>query len=500
MDTSGVLVLGVGLLVGAVIGVLVARSRQLSSSGRVEVERAALTVERDAARAESERLAVEARGWSDRAQEADREVARLTTSLEMAERAGAERLADLQRAQEALTERFRLLSQEALDRTSERLLAMTDEKLRTAEKHAGAELEQRRQAVENLVKPIEVQLEQVRAQLHDVEKLRHGAYTELREQVRAMNQTSEQLRVETASLVTALRAPQVRGRWGEMQLRRVVESAGMVEHCDFVEQAHVSTDDGALRPDLVVRLAGGKQVVVDAKVAFSGYLEAVEARDDATRAARLRAHARHLREHIDGLAAKAYWDQFQPAPEFVVMFVPAEAFLNAALDEDPTLLEHAFERNVVLATPQTLIALLRTVAYTWRQEALAANARQVYQLGRELHGRLATMGGHLAKLGTEIGGAVKAYNNTVSSLESRVLVTARRLTELQVVEDDLASPAQVEVATRQVQAPELVASATEALVLLDIETDPRYGVEPEPDRADRADEAERRLRGSGSGA
>jgi DNA recombination protein RmuC len=267
-----------------------------------------------------------------------------------------------------------------------------------------------------------------------------------------------------------------------MQLERIVQSAGMVEHCDFTTQASVMTDDGVKRPDLVVRLAGGKNVVVDAKVAFSGYLEAMEARDDATRTARLRAHARHLRDHIDGLGKKSYWEQFQPTPEFVVMFVPAEVFLSAALEEDPTLFEHAFERNVVIATPQTLIAMLRTIAYTWRQEALAANAQQVYELGRELHGRLATMGTHLAKLGSGIDGAVKAYNQTISSLESRVLVTARRLTELKVVDETLVTPPQIESATRQLEAPELVASATDALVSLDpvvgqIEADPRYGVD-----------------------
>jgi DNA recombination protein RmuC len=349
--------------------------------------------------------------------------------------------------------------------------------------------------VESMVKPLSDSLEQVRVQLTEVEKTRVGAYTELREQVRAMNQTSDQLRVETAQLVTALRAPQARGRWGEMQLRRVIESAGMVEHCDFTEQASVTTVDGIKRPDLVVHLAGGKNVVVDAKVAFSGYLEAMEAKDDATRTARLKAHARHLREHIDGLGKKSYWEQFQPSPEFVVMFVPAEVFLSAALEEDPSLFEHAFDRDIVIATPQTLIAMLRTIAYTWRQEALAANAQQVYELGRELHGRIATMGNHLARLGSGIEGAVKAYNSTISSLESRVLVTARRLNELKVVDDELATPAQIETSTRQLEAPELLASATDALVVLDpprtdadrtdpvleaIVDDPRFGVDSEP--------------------
>ena len=488
MTVSSALLLLVGLLVGGLGGTLVAAALGRGHGAKVQGER-------DLARAEADRLAVERAQWNARAEQAEHDVTRLTAELAYAQQAGAERLADLQRAQAELTERFQLLSQEALERTSTRLLQLTDERLATAEKQTAAQLDQRRIAVETLVKPLSDSLEQVRVQLTEVEKTRLGAYTELREQVRAMNQTSDQLRVETAQLVTALRAPQARGRWGEMQLRRVIEAAGMVEHCDFTEQASVTTVDGVKRPDLVVRLAGGKNVVVDAKVAFSGYLEAMEARDDATRTARLKAHARHLREHIDGLGKKTYWEQFQPSPEFVVMFVPAEVFLSAALEEDPSLFEHAFERDVVIATPQTLIAMLRTIAYTWRQEALAANAQQVYELGRELHGRLATMGNHLAKLGTGIEGAVKAYNNTVSSLESRVLVTARRLNELKVVDDTLATPAQIEIATRQLEAPELVASATDALVMLGaprsdperpdplveaIGDDPRFGVDSEP--------------------
>jgi DNA recombination protein RmuC len=488
MTVSSALLLFFGLVVGGVGGTLVGAALGRGRGAKVQGER-------DLARAEADRLAGERAEWNARAEQAEHDVTRLTAELAYAQQAGAERLADLQRAQAELTERFQLLSQEALERTSTRLLQLTDERLATAEKQTAAQLDQRRIAVETLVKPLSDSLEQVRVQLTEVEKTRLGAYTELREQVRAMNQTSDQLRVETAQLVTALRAPQARGRWGEMQLRRVIEAAGMVEHCDFTEQASVTTVDGVKRPDLVVRLAGGKNVVVDAKVAFSGYLEAMEARDDATRTARLKAHARHLREHIDGLGKKTYWEQFQPSPEFVVMFVPAEVFLSAALEEDPSLFEHAFERDVVIATPQTLIAMLRTIAYTWRQEALAANAQQVYELGRELHGRLATMGNHLAKLGTGIEGAVKAYNNTVSSLESRVLVTARRLNELKVVDDRLATPAQIEIATRQLEAPELVASATDALVILGaprsesdrpdpvveaIVHDPRFGVDSEP--------------------
>ncbi|MEO8889503.1 MAG: DNA recombination protein RmuC [Jatrophihabitantaceae bacterium] len=285
----------------------------------------------------------------------------------------------------------------------------------------------------SLVAPLRDSLGRVQQQLEEVQRGRATSDTALREQVRAMSATSELLRTETTQLVTALRAPQVRGRWGEMQLERVVEAAGMTEHVDFTTQLSVTDGDGVTqRPDLVVHLTGGKQVVVDSKVAFAGYLEAMQATDEATRDKRLAAHARHLRAHIDALSAKAYWERFTPTPEFVVCFVPADAFLDAALREDASLLEHAFSRNVVLATPSTLVALLRTVAYTWRQESLAENAEQVHQLGRELYTRLATMGRHVDKLGKSLGTAVGAYNDTVGSLERRVFTQARRMHELGV--------------------------------------------------------------------
>jgi DNA recombination protein RmuC len=250
-----------------------------------------------------------------------------------------------------------------------------------------------------------------------------------------------------------------------MQLERAVEAAGMTEHIDYVTQETVSGPDGKLRPDMVVRLVGGKSVVVDSKVAFAGYLEAMEAKDEATRAARLKAHARHLRTHIDALANKSYYEYFSPSPEFVVCFVPADAFLDAAMREDPALLEHAFERNVVVATPSTLVALLRTVAYTWRQDALAANAAEVHKLGRELYQRLSTMGGHIDKLGRSLNSAVGSYNQTVSSLESRVLVTARKMTDLKVIEpgEAIEVPAQVTETARSTQAPELTEQRLVAL-------------------------------------
>jgi DNA recombination protein RmuC len=307
---------------------------------------------------------------------------------------------------------------------------------------------QSHEAVARAVAPLHETLRRYESRVSDLERERAEAYAELRT-------VSSELRDETKQLVAALRAPQVRGRWGEHQLRRIVEAAGMLEHCDFTEQVTASVDGQGVRPDLVVRLHGGRSVVVDSKAPFEAYLAAMEARDEAGRDRHLDSHAGHLRRHVDALAAKSYWAAFVQSPEFVVLFVPADAFLDAALQRDATLLEHAFARNVVLATPATLVALLRTVAYAWRQEALARNAASVHALARELYGRLSTMGEHLAKLGNSLGGAVTAYNKAVGSLEARVLVSARKLAELGVAGDELPTPPQVELAPRQPQSPEL---------------------------------------------
>ncbi|MEV5629529.1 DNA recombination protein RmuC [Micromonospora tulbaghiae] len=315
---------------------------------------------------------------------------------------------------------------------------------------------QSQEAVARAVAPLHDTLRRYEQRVAELERDRVDAYAELREQVRSMSAVSGELRTETKQLVAALRAPQVRGRWGEHQLRRIVEAAGMLEHCDFSEQVTAATDHQGVRPDLVVRLHGGRTVVVDAKAPFDAYLTAMEARDERGRDTHLDAHARHLRAHVDGLAAKSYWSAFDQTPEFVVLFVPADPFLDVALQRDPSLLEHAFARNVVLATPATLVALLRTVAYSWRQEALARNAATVHSLARELYGRLSTLGDHVGKLGSSLSGAVTAYNRAVGSLEARVLVSARKLAELGVSDDELAAPAQVELAPRQPQAPELL--------------------------------------------
>ena len=289
-------------------------------------------------------------------------------------------------------------------------------------------------------------LERLQDQMRDLGHDRATWQGQLAQQVADMRLSTETLRRETQSLSTALRKPQVRGRWGEMHLRRAVELAGLVDRCDFTEQARL--DDGALRPDLVVRLAGDKCVVVDSKVPLDAFLDATGADDEDEQVAHLARHARQVRQHVDGLAAKRYWRALPESPEFVVLFVPGESFLSAALDADRSLIEHAAQRKVVLATPTTLIALLRTVAHGWTHEALADQAREIHRLGRELHERLLRMGGHLDLVGRSLGAAVGHYNQAIGSLESRVLVSARRFGEMGVTDEELPAPRQVEAAPR----------------------------------------------------
>jgi DNA recombination protein RmuC len=311
-----------------------------------------------------------------------------------------------------------------------------------------SDLEARRTAVESLVQPMRDTLARVETQLRTADEARTLSHAALAEQVQIARRSTEQLRDQTQALVTALRRPEARGRWGEMQLRRVAELAGMSARCDFDEQVTVTGADGTVRPDMVIRLAGGKNIVVDSKVSLAAYLEAAQAPDESVRSARLDAHARHLREHVDRLAAKSYWAALSPSPEFVVLFIPGEAFLAPALEHDPGLLEHAMVRRVHIATPTTLVTMLRTAQYAWQQDALSQNARAVFDLGRELHERLTGLGQHVDGLGKALGGAVAAYNRAVGSLESRVLVSARKLSDLGVTGAGLDSPRLVEDAVR----------------------------------------------------
>lgn len=302
--------------------------------------------------------------------------------------------------------------------------------------------------------PIQDALARMDAKLGEIERDRARARGQLDEQLRALAGGQERLRTETGALVAALRQPHTRGRWGELQLRRVVELAGMTAHCDFVEQASVATEDGLLRPDLIVQLPGGKQVIVDAKAPLHAFLDAYEAPDETMRTAALAAHARLLREHLRRLSAKAYWDQFETAPDFVFLFLPGEHFWNAALEADPSLLEEGARQSVLVATPTTLIALLRAVAYGWQQERVAEDARAVAQLGRDLHRRLEVFAEHLQRLGRGLRTAVGAYNGAVGSYEHRVLPGARRLAEHGVVSAERELPAldPIDVTTRELAA------------------------------------------------
>jgi DNA recombination protein RmuC len=382
-----------------------------------------------------------------------------------------------------LARELKAMSADALSESNRSFLELAAAKLETIQERAQGDLEARRKAVDALVQPIAESLVRVDGKLGEIELKREHAYASIDTQLKRLVETDlPMLHGETAKLAQSLRQPAARGRWGEVQLKRVVELAGMLEHCDFLEQQSGDAEDGRLRPDLIVRLPGGRQIVVDSKAPYDAYLAAHEATDDDARTAHLRRHAQVVRSHMTALGRKAYWETFSPSPDLVIMFLPGEMFYRAALESDPELIEAGANEKVLLAGPTTLIGLLRAIALGWREEALARNAEEVAELGKQLYERIAKLAAHWTEVGARLEKTVVAYNASVATLESRVLVTARKFQELKAAPEgeEIEAPAPVDVLPRVITAPELVDATSPPAALPEIlGTPPRPVAAPE---------------------
>jgi len=417
----------ISLFVGWLLTYLAAGGKKSALTERLKSE------ERRSAEAEARLANAEAESERNEssAQNFRNQLSEMTSRMEAERRAAEEKHALLDRAETKLADTFKALSADALKGASEQFLHLAKSTLASQTEEAKGEIEKRKTAIETLVKPVADSLGKFELRIGEIERIREGAYSELKEQVRALGEGQLGLQRETASLVKALRQPTGRGQWGEMQLRRVVELAGMQEHCDFTLQTNTTNDEGKrLRPDLIVKLPGGKTIVVDSKTPMDAYLNALEATEDAERERFLTQHSLQIRKHISDLSSKEYTKQFEDTPEFTVLFLPSESFFSAALTTDPTLIERGVKEGIILATPTTLIALLKAVAYGWRQEALALNAKEISALGRTMHERLAKLADHFTALGKSLNSAVDHYNKAIGSYETRVLTTARKFEEL----------------------------------------------------------------------
>ena len=465
------LILGVvaGAALGLVVGLLI-RADQVTAARTAEARLADAVDQNRLLAADIQGLRADLAGERQRLVSFQSEVTQLTAELEHERLAAAQRSEAFEEIRSQLTGEFSRLSSLALQRNNEQFLQLADTKLNETRQAAEGELSKRQEAIEQLLKPLGEKLGRYDEGVQRLEVERQKAYSTLTEQMKHLSTSHDQLQKETRNLVTALRSPQTRGRWGELQLRRVVEMAGMLERCDFDEQVSSDGDSGRMRPDMVVHLPGGKNVAVDAKVPMQAFLDANEADDESQRRIHLASHGRQMKAHVDALAKKEYWKRVDPSPEFVVAFIPGDPLLTAALEHEPGLMEYAVANHVLLATPTSLIALLRAVAYGWQQEQLAENAREVQLLGAELYQRLSVLGDHVSGVGKGLNSAVAAYNKAVGSLEGRVLVTARRFVEMGVVgagDKELPHPPSVDATTRALQSPELSSPALDLPLLND---------------------------------